>query len=129
MHLDLNEDVNEIISPMNLYQKTKLDLNSVINEIIHNKEHLFGEQNKTYTTEKKVAEYLYKNKQTMEQKNLVRTAMRKLFIDCRTKSNNSYYSIIACRDKLINIEELSDLYTNENNDLSSTHPVTTDMLN
>ena len=99
--------------PITSNEIIQLDLNSVINEIIMNKEYLFGGNNKTYTTEKKIAEYLYKNKPTMDQKNLVRQAMRELFNDCRMKSNKSYYTIIGCRDKLNSIEELSELNTNK----------------
>lgn len=82
-------------------QNDLLNLNDVKDEIILNKEHLFGSRCGFNTTEKKVANYLYNNKPTSEQKNSVKMVMRDLFNDCRFKSNMSVYSTRCCREKII----------------------------
>jgi len=99
-------------------KKVLPDFIDVKNEILLNKEQLFGKSCGTYTTEKKVADYLYMNAPSREQKNSVKMAMRELFNDCRNERNTSYYSVNECRVKLNADEQFSDLNMNGYEDLS-----------
>jgi 5-methylcytosine-specific restriction endonuclease McrA len=99
--------------PISSKQNFDIDFNNIVQEIKLNKNQLFGELCGTYTTTKKVANSLFKNKPTKEQQNSVKIAMRELFNDCRNKSNPSYYSVSECRGKLDTTEQSESLNISE----------------
>lgn len=80
------------------------DLEEALAEIKLQGNTLFSINEGTYTTIKKVADKLFKNEPTREQKKTVSEAMEKLFSDCRLESNKSYFVLSECRRKLNEIE-------------------------
>lgn len=126
MNLSLNKHntdkfVNELYMLYNMPLSHKkiemLDMAQVKNEILFNKDHLFGTSCGTYTTEKKVADFLFKKHPTIEQKKILKEVMRGLFADCRLSSNASYYSVKDCKVKLDTMEQFSDPNNNIENNL------------
>jgi hypothetical protein len=98
--------------------ETKLDVTEIKNKIFLNKDLLFNPDSGTYTTGKKVADFLFNNSPTQEQKKILKVAMNELFSDCRSNSNDSYYSVRECRVKLKKLEQISaPIDTVENNTL------------
>ena len=82
------------------------DTNEVIDEIILKREDIFPTlAGKPYVTSKSVADRIFKNEPTKDQKAAVRSAMEKLFQSCRSESNPSYYSISDCRQRANEIAE------------------------
>lgn len=93
------------------------DCNEIKNEIILNQNIYFGIEKGTYTTVKKIADQLFKNEPTREQKKSVGEAMNELFSTCRLESNKAYYSISMCRQKASSIEILGDENLNQTVDV------------
>ncbi len=90
---------------MPIQENTEVDINSVINEIVLNKSVIFDVRNGTYTTVKKIAETLFDNNPSRDQKISVKKIMSELFQDCRSNTNPSYYSINDCLNKIKLLEE------------------------
>ncbi len=84
------------------------DLIEVKNEILLQGDSIFGVAAGTYTTAKQVANKIFKNEPTREQKRSVGEAMNALFGDCRLESNKSNYTVSLCRAKLYEIENGSE---------------------
>ena len=77
------------------------DLEEVISEIVLYGQAIFSAaEGATYITAKKVADKLFKNEPTREQKKTVGEAMEKLFANCRLSSNKSYFTMSSCRAEL-----------------------------
>lgn len=85
------------------------EIDEIKNEIFLRWETLFSTVNGSYTTAKQVADKLFKNEPSPEQKRGVRAAMEKLFGDCKSASNKSFYNIISCRAKIGELGELNDI--------------------
>ena len=81
----------------------------VINEMILQKEAIFGIGGATYITPKQVADKLFKNEPNRAQKASVKSAMEKLFADCRTTSNASYYKVSMCYDITVELANTMEL--------------------
>ena len=94
------------------------DMHEVINEIILRRDELFSAAlGRTYITPKMVADKLFKNEPTKDQKTAVRSAMEKMFISARSESNTSYYLVNECRYKAAEIAEKStDKVVDKNDD-------------
>ena len=94
------------------------DMHEVINEIILRRDELFSPAlGRTYITPKMVADKLFKNEPTKDQKTAVRSAMEKMFISARSESNTSYYLVNECRYKAAEIaEKLTDKVVDKNDD-------------
>ena len=93
------------------------DMHEVINEIIIKRDDLFMTMSgKPYITSKSVADRIFKNEPTKEQKTAVRSAMENLFGAYRNKSNTSLYSISECRQKANEIAEAIVSNNVDNND-------------
>ena len=84
----------------------KLNIEEVKNELFLRKEELFATMNGagSYFTIKSLANALYKNEPTREQRHSVKSAVVELFHDCKTKSNDALYSKTLCRERLLDIE-------------------------
>ena len=85
------------------------DMEEVINEMILQREAIFGIGGVTYTTPKQVADKLFKNEPNRAQKASVKSAMEKLFADCRTTSNPSYYKMSMCYDIAVELANTMEL--------------------
>ena len=85
------------------------DMEEVINEMILQKEAIFGVGGVTYTTPKQVADKLFKNEPNRGQKASVKSAMEKLFAECRTTSNASYYKMAMCYDIVVELANTMEL--------------------
>lgn len=83
------------------------DCTEIKNEILLNHESIFSVNQGTYVTVLKVSKELYKNEPTAEQKKTVKRAMEDLFNGCRLESNNAYYSVSLCRQRIYEIENNS----------------------
>jgi len=90
----------------------KNDIEEIKSEIMLNKENLFGMLCGSTTTVKKVASLLFKNEPTRDQKKTVAQAMDLLFLNCRYKSNKSFFSIPLCRERLAIMNEREELDLN-----------------
>lgn len=75
------------------------DMDEAMNEIILRKDEIFATGSKTYITAKQVANMIYKNEPNTTQKATVRSAMEKMFGECRVPSNMSNYRVIDCWNK------------------------------
>ena len=84
-----------------------INIKEVISELILNKESIFGSLQGTYTTVKRVASSIFKNEPNPDQRRIVTKAMERIFKGCKPDSNDSYYSIPKCRERLseMNIED------------------------
>ena len=78
----------------------QLDVNEIINLLKTNKDNLFGPDCGTYTTERKVANTIFKKTPTVDQKKVLKMVMRDLFKNCVVASNASYYTVKGCREVL-----------------------------
>ncbi len=85
------------------------DVDEIVNEIFLRWESVFSTVTGTYTTAKQVADKLFKNEPTPEQKRGVRTAMEKLFSECKSASNKSFFNIMSCRAKIIEMSRDIDM--------------------
>lgn len=94
-----------------------ININEVKNEIELNATELFGMAAGTYLTVKKIADKLFKNEPTREQKKFVSEAMQAMFDDCRLESNKALYSVSECREKLFVLKSESE-NIESNNDKS-----------
>lgn len=95
----------------------KLNIDEVKNEFFLRKDELFSTINSagSYFTIKSLANALFKNEPTREQRHSVKSAVVELFHDCKTKSNDALYSKTLCRERLLDIEaEKSKGETEEN---------------
>ena len=80
------------------------------NEMILRKDELFSTSSGqgTYFSIKSIANILFKNEPTPDQRNTVKSAIYELFSRCRTKSNPSLYSKSMAREIITKIEERSE---------------------
>jgi hypothetical protein len=100
----------------------KLNIDEVKNELFLRKEELFATMNGagSYFTIKSLANALFKNEPTREQRHSVKSAVAELFHDCKTKSNDALYSKTSCRERLLDIEaekskgEIEETETDDN---------------
>ena len=100
----------------------KLNIDEVKNELFLRKEELFATMNGagSYFTIKSLANALFKNEPTREQRHSVKSAVAELFHDCKTKSNDALYSKTLCRNRLLDIEaekskgEIEETETDDN---------------
>ena len=100
----------------------KLNIDEVKNELFLRKDELFSTINSagSYFTIKSLANALFKNEPTREQRHSVKSAVVELFHDCKTKSNDALYSKTLCRERLLDIEaeklkgEIEETETDDN---------------
>ena len=96
----------------------KLNIDEVKNELFLRKDELFSTINSagSYFTIKSLANALFKNEPTREQRHSVKSAVAELFHDCKTKSNDALYSKTLCRERLLDIEAEKSKGEMEEND-------------
>ena len=96
----------------------KLNIDEVKNEFFLRKDELFSTINSagSYFTIKSLANALFKNEPTREQRHSVKSAVAELFHDCKTKSNDALYSKTSCRERLLDIEAEKSKGEMEEND-------------
>lgn len=83
------------------------DLNEIKNEILISGNTLFSTDAGTYVTAKQIANKLFKNEPTREQKKSVLEAMKQMFQLARLESNPANFTVSICRTKIyeLNNEE------------------------
>ena len=82
-----------------------MDLDEVKNEILLKHNEIFSPLVGTYTTAKQVANKIYKNEPTREQKKTVSIAMKLMFANAICVSNKSNFSVQDCRIKCSQLTE------------------------